>query len=97
MSLLKKKVLVIGLGKTGLSVSRWLTNQGAEVTVSDIKKKTDIDSDLVNEISKVGVTLETGGHKMETFFNSDMIVVSPGVPLDLDPIVSSPRPPSWVL
>ena len=89
MSLLKKKVLVIGLGKTGLSVSRWLTNQGAEVTVSEIKKKTDIDSDLVNEISEVGVTLETGGHTMETFLNSDMIVVSPGVPLDLDPIESS--------
>ncbi len=39
MSLFKKKVLVIGLGKSGLSVSRWLSGEGAEVTVSEMKEK----------------------------------------------------------
>lgn len=89
MSLLNKKVLVIGLGKSGLSVSRWLNEEGAEVTVSEIKEMAVIDNHLVKEIQELGVKLETGGHMPETFLNSDMIVVSPGVPLDLEPLVSA--------
>ena len=89
MSLFKKKVLVIGLGKSGLSVSRWLSDEGAKVTVSDMKEKEALNKDLVNEVLKLGVTLETGGHKLETFLNSDMIVVSPGVPLDLEALATS--------
>ena len=89
MSLSKKKVLVIGLGKSGLSVSRWLSGEGAEVTVSEMKEKAVIDNHLVNEILELGVKLETGGHKQATFLNSDMIVVSPGIPLDLEPLATS--------
>ena len=89
MSLFKKKVLVIGLGKSGLSVSRWLTGEGAEVTVSEMKEQSVIDNHLVNEILELGVKLETGGHKQATFLNSDMIVVSPGIPLDLEPLATS--------
>ena len=91
MSLFKKKVLVIGLGKSGLSVSRWLTGEGAEVTVSEMKEQSVIDNHLVNEILELGVKLETGGHKQATFLNSDMIVVSPGIPLDLEPLATSRR------
>ncbi len=89
MAFFKKKVLVIGLGKSGLSVSRWLSGEGAKVTVSDMKEKEALNKDLVNEILKLGVTLETGGHKRGTFLNSDMIVVSPGVPLDLEALATS--------
>lgn len=89
MAFSKKKVLVIGLGKSGLSVSRWLSEAGATVTVSDIKQREALDKDLVNEILKLGVTLEAGGHQRETILSSDMIVVSPGVPLDLEALVSS--------
>ena len=87
--MINKKVLVVGLGKSGLSVSRWLSQVGATVTVSDIKEKENLDEALVNEILKLGVTLETGGHKRETFLSSDMIVVSPGVPLDLEALTAS--------
>jgi UDP-N-acetylmuramoylalanine--D-glutamate ligase len=89
MSLLEKKVLVIGLGKSGLSVTRWLSGEGAEVTVSEMKEKAVIDNHLVNEILELGVKLETGGHKQATFLASDMIIVSPGVPLDLEPLATS--------
>jgi UDP-N-acetylmuramoylalanine--D-glutamate ligase len=86
MSLLKKKVLVVGLGKSGLSVARWLSGEGAEVTVSEMKDKAVIENPLINEILELGVKLETGGHKQATFSASDMIVVSPGVPLDIEPL-----------
>ena len=79
---LKKRVLVVGLGKSGLSISRWLAGEGTEVTVSDMKEESALNNLFVSEIRKLGIKLEAGGHKEETFLDSDMIVVSPGVPLD---------------
>ncbi len=83
MELNKKKVMVVGLGKTGLSISRWLRGEGAEVTVSDMKEEGALNDLFVREIRELNVKLETGEHREETFLNSDMIVVSPGVPLDI--------------
>ena len=84
MEFYKKKVLVVGLGKTGLSISRWLTGEGAEVTVSDMKEEAALNELFVREIRELDVTLEAGEHRKETFLNSDMIVVSPGVPLEIE-------------
>ena len=84
MDFFKKKVLVVGLGKSGLSISRWLTGEGAEVTVSDMKEESALNDRFVDEIRGIGITLETGGHRKETFLNSDMIVVSPGVPMNME-------------
>lgn len=86
MDFFKKKVLVVGLGKSGLSVARWLRREGAEVTISDQKSDVDIERGFIEKISKLSVNLETGGHRKETFFSSNFIVVSPGVPLDMEPL-----------
>ena len=86
MYLSKKRVLVVGLGKSGLSVARWLSGEGAEVTVSDLTSEADLDQELLNETLGLGVRLETGGHRRETFLASEMIIVSPGVPLDIGPL-----------
>jgi UDP-N-acetylmuramoylalanine--D-glutamate ligase len=83
MRLTKKKVLVVGLGKSGLSVVRYLVREGARVTVSDMKKEANLEPATVQEMRNLGVTLETGGHTMDTFIRSERIIVSPGVPLDL--------------
>ena len=84
MEFFKKKVLVVGLGKSGLSISRWLTGEGAEVTVSDMKEESALNDGFVSEIRGLGVKLEAGGHRKETFLNADMIVVSPGVPPNIE-------------
>ena len=79
MDLFKKKVLVVGLGMTGVSTARFLVNQGAFVTVTDMAKE----DELVNSmeiIRKLGINMELGGHKNTTFENADLIVLSPGVP-----------------
>ncbi len=86
MDVFEKKVLVVGLGKSGLSASRWLSRQGAHVTVSELRGEADLDPGLLNETWELGIKLEFGGHRKETFFNTDLIIVSPGVPLDMEPL-----------
>jgi UDP-N-acetylmuramoylalanine--D-glutamate ligase len=88
MELNNKRVLVVGLGKSGVASALFLKAQGAKVTVSDTKSG----DDLRNEIPVLldhGITVETGGHGDRTFRGQDLIVVSPGVPVDAPPLVQA--------
>ena len=79
MDLEGKKVLVVGLGKTGEALCQFLLSRGAKVKVSEKKK----DEELREKISRwadKGVTVETGGHQPQSFLEADLIVPSPGVP-----------------
>jgi UDP-N-acetylmuramoylalanine--D-glutamate ligase len=81
MELKGKKVLVVGLGKSGLAAALFLRHKGAQVTVSDIRSA----DSLANEIPALldeGIMVEAGGHGLLTFRRQDLIVVSPGVPLN---------------
>jgi UDP-N-acetylmuramoylalanine--D-glutamate ligase len=81
MELKGKRVLVVGLGKSGVASALFLKACGARVTVSDTKSG----DELRNEIPVLldhGITVETGGHGERTFREQDLIVVSPGVPVD---------------
>jgi UDP-N-acetylmuramoylalanine--D-glutamate ligase len=81
MELKDKRVLVVGLGKSGVASALFLKAHGARVTVSDNKSG----DELRNEIPALldhGITVETGGHGERTFREQDLIVVSPGVPVD---------------
>jgi len=86
MDVLNKRVLVVGLGKSGLSAAHWLSREGAEVTVSDMKTEAELDPVLLKEALGFGIHLETGGHLTGTFLKQDTIIVSPGVPLDIGPL-----------
>lgn len=74
-----KRVLVLGLGETGLSALRWLFAQGAKVAVADTRENPP-NIDAVNvEFPEVKVYLgELDGNVLKTM---DMLVVSPGVAL----------------
>jgi len=91
MELKSRKILVVGLGKSGRSVVRYLVRAGAEVTVSEMKKEKDLEPGLVQEMRTLGVTLETGSHRTDTFIRAEGIVVSPGVPLDLPPLAAAKK------
>ena len=86
-----KKILVVGLGITGLCTARWLADQGAAVTVSEVNPETDLDPAICNEIRERGIALETGWHREETFLNSELLVLSPGVPHDMEPLSTARR------
>ena len=82
LKLNKRKILVVGLGISGLYTARLLSAHGAEVTVSEILPENDLDPEVLHEMGKLGITLETGGHKEATFLNAEMVILSPGVPHD---------------
>lgn len=88
MELNNKRVLVVGLGKSGVASALFLKKHGAQVTVSDTKSG----DELRNEIPVLldhGITVETGGHGDRTFRGQDLIVVSPGVPVDAPPLMQA--------
>jgi UDP-N-acetylmuramoylalanine--D-glutamate ligase len=85
-----KKVLVVGLAKTGLAVARFVKDRGAQVTASDLREKGELGS-CAQEALTMGITLELGAHKIETFTDPDLIVVSPGVPDRIIPLEAARR------
>ena len=81
-----KKVVVIGFGKSGRSAAQWLSKKGASVTISERKSLDDLPREQVLAMRELGVEFENGEHRLETFVKADLIVTSPGVPLDIDPL-----------
>jgi UDP-N-acetylmuramoylalanine--D-glutamate ligase len=81
MELKNKRVLVVGLGKSGLSAAMFLRVQGARVTVSDTRSAVALAKEIP-ALLEAGIMVESGGHGLLTFRRQDLIVVSPGVPMD---------------
>ena len=81
MELKNKRVLVVGLGKSGKSAALFLRDRGARVTVSDSRSAEALAGEIP-ALLDAGIMVETGGHGLLTFRRQDLIVVSPGVPCD---------------
>ena len=79
MNLEGKKVTVVGLALTGVAVAKFCVRRGARVTVTD-GKPADKLADQMRLLDGVPVIWELGGHKLETFTQADLVVMSPGVP-----------------
>jgi len=78
MKLEGKKVLVVGLARSGVAAARFCASRGAAVTVTDQAPA----EKLALPVAKLGgcARLELGGHRIESFTGADLIVMSPGVP-----------------
>src|ERR1700736_1855322 len=81
MELKNKRVLVVGLGKSGIAAAHFLREQGARVTVSDSRDAVSLAGEIPALLG-AGIMVETGGHGRRRFRGSGLIVVSPGVPMD---------------
>jgi UDP-N-acetylmuramoylalanine--D-glutamate ligase len=88
MELKGKKVLVVGLGKSGLAAALFLRRRGAQVTVSDIRSAEALAKEIPALIEE-GISVEAGGHGLLTFRRQDLIVISPGVPIDTPELVQA--------
>ena len=88
MDLNGKRVLVVGLGKSGVASALFLKRRGARVSVSDSKAEDEL-RDQIPVLLDNGITVETGGHGERTFRGQDLIVVSPGVPSDAAPLMQA--------
>lgn len=73
-----KKILIVGLAKTGVSLARFLVKHGAIVTVSDHKSKAELANHL-EEIEDLNLNYDLGNHTPKVFLQQDLIVLSPGI------------------
>ena len=79
MSFAGRKVLVLGLGDTGLSMAKWLARRGASVRVADTRTAPPRLAELKRSLPSVPANC--GPFQDETFADIDLLAVSPGVPL----------------
>ena len=79
MELRNKKVLVVGLGRSGLAAAVLLKNLGALPRVTDNEKSESTEKNAA-ELSVLGIPYELGSHADDFLEGSELVVVSPGVP-----------------
>lgn len=84
-----KKVLVIGLARTGVATSLFCAARGARVTASDTRAGAEF-GDVLAGLRHAGVQLELGGHSETILSDKDLVIPSPGVPADA-PILRAAR------
>jgi UDP-N-acetylmuramoylalanine--D-glutamate ligase len=95
-----KMVTVVGAARSGVAAALLLVERGAQVTLTDVRPvlppvaltpfNDTNDGTVDTRLRRAGVTLELGEHRSETFDHADLIVLSPGVPLD-EPHVAAAR------
>ncbi len=76
-----KRVLVVGLARTGVATALFCAARGASVMATDARPENEIGEAIVS-LRAAGVSLELGGHLEKTFLEQDLIIPSPGVPAD---------------
>jgi UDP-N-acetylmuramoylalanine--D-glutamate ligase len=90
MDLKDKKVLVVGMARTGIATAKFLKARGSLVTTTEAKPEEEM-REAVQELKGMDLSTEWGGHRIETFLQQDLIVVSPGVDLNMDPVQKAIR------
>lgn len=84
-----KRLLVVGLARTGAATALFCAARGALVMATDARSENEI-GDSIAPLRKAGVKLELGGHRESTFLDQDLIIPSPGVPADA-PLLQAAR------
>ncbi len=82
------RILVVGLGLTGLSCARFLVKQGYEVAITDSRETPPALDELQNDLPDVAVFL--GGFDESAFQHAECLVVSPGISIK-HPLIAEAR------
>jgi UDP-N-acetylmuramoylalanine--D-glutamate ligase len=90
MDLKGKKILVVGMARTGIATAKFLKAKGSVVTTTEAKPEGEM-REAIEELRGMGLSTEWGGHQTETFLKQDLIVVSPGVDLNVGPLQKAIR------
>ncbi len=85
MQLKGKRITVIGLARSGVGAANLLSELGASVTVTDIRDEKALSNQI--KLLSPSVKLAVGGHPDDVFTSADLLVISPGVPLGIGPVV----------
>src|SRR5258707_1993262 len=84
-----KRVLVVGLARTGVATALFCAARGANVMATDARTENEI-GEAIAPLRTAGVKLELGGHRENTFLEQDLIIPSPGVSADA-PLLQAAR------
>src|SRR6266567_5783299 len=84
-----KRVLVVGLARTGVATALFCSARGAKVTATDARSENEV-GEAIAPLRSAGIRLELGGHRENSFLEQDLIVPSPGVPADA-PLLQAAR------
>ncbi|HYT20297.1 MAG TPA: UDP-N-acetylmuramoyl-L-alanine--D-glutamate ligase [Candidatus Polarisedimenticolia bacterium] len=84
-----KRVLVVGLARTGVATALFCAARGAHVTATDARTENEI-GEAIAPLRSAGISLELAGHRENSFLEQDLIVPSPGVPAD-SPLLQAAR------
>ena len=79
-------MVVVGAARSGLAAAELLAKRGALVTLTEMRDS----FDGMQRLHDAGVQIEAGGHHRETLAAAELVVVSPGVPLE-QPVFDAPR------
>ena len=93
MDLRGKKVMVLGLARTGRDTARFLAQREAIVLVSDLRPAADLQDEL-NALAGLPIQYHLGGEDLNWLEGVDIVVPSPGVPNARSTGMEFTRPPS---
>jgi len=82
-----RKVVVLGLGDTGLSMARWLARRGAGVRVADTREQPPHAARLARELPQI--PLATGAFGEATLRGADLVAISPGLDRRVAPVANA--------
>ncbi len=85
-----KSVVVLGLARQGMALARFLAEQGASVTVSDVKTADQL-AEAIKSLEGLPIQYALGGHPSELLDGCDLLCLSGGVPVDLPIVVEAQK------
>jgi UDP-N-acetylmuramoylalanine--D-glutamate ligase len=83
-----RRVLVLGMGKSGLAAARLAATKGARVTIADARSSDRLGT-AVDAARRTGAQVHPGGHPASLVERADLIVVSPGIPGTVEPLLTA--------
>lgn len=75
-----KKILILGLSKSGISAAKYLNKHGADVFITELREQKEEDTAQIEELNALGIQIEMGGHSKEFIEEAYLAVTSPGIP-----------------
>jgi UDP-N-acetylmuramoylalanine--D-glutamate ligase len=82
------RALIIGLAREGRALARFLAERGVQVTVTDLKTTDDL-AEAMTALERWPIRYSLGGHRLSLLDSTDLVFVSPGVPLEIPLLVEA--------
>jgi len=83
-----RRVIVVGAGKSGRAAAQLALERGADVTLADRGSDSELRK-MAAGVQKRGALLHPGGHPPELLDDADLVVLSPGVPLEIELVTAA--------